>query len=76
MRNIVESQSHVAMSVDSINMALKEQASATREMAGRVESVSHGAQALPVTVERTETNARELVSKAQSLDKLAAKFKL
>lgn len=72
----MESQSHVAMSVDSINMALKEQASATGEMAGCVESVSHGAQALPVTVERTETNARELVSKAQSLDKLAAKFKL
>ncbi|WP_427500632.1 hypothetical protein ACQE3E_13150 [Methylomonas sp. MED-D] len=76
MRNIVESQSHVAMSVDSINMALKEQASATGETAGRVESVSHGAQALAVTVERTEMNARELASEAQLLGQLAAKFKL
>lgn len=76
VKEIHEAQSQVAQSVDGIGDALREQAAATRDIAVRVEMVSQGAESLATTVSQTLNSAEELAFQAESLDKLASKFRL
>jgi methyl-accepting chemotaxis protein len=76
IKEILEAQSRVTDSVDGINQALKEQTAATHDMTSRVEVVSHGAESLAQTISKTRKNAEELANQAETLDRLASRFKL
>jgi methyl-accepting chemotaxis protein len=76
IKDILEAQSRVTDSVDAINKALKEQTAATHDMTSRVEVVSHGAESLAQTISKTRKNAEELANQAETLDRLASRFKL
>ncbi len=76
IKEILEAQSRVTDSVDSINQALKEQTAATHDMTSRVEVVSQGAESLAKTISKTRKNAQELANQAETLDRLASRFKL
>ncbi len=76
VREILQAQSQVTNSIDGISDALKEQATATREITKRVETVSQGAESLAATASQTKSSAKELAQQAKTLDKLAARFKL
>ncbi|MGZ4957765.1 MAG: methyl-accepting chemotaxis protein [Methylomonas sp.] len=76
VNEILEAQSQVTISVDSISEALTEQAAAARDMTSRVEMVSQGADSLAETVSQTRQSAEELARQARNLDKLASQFKL
>jgi methyl-accepting chemotaxis protein len=41
-----------------------------------VEVVSHGAESLAQTISKTRKNAEELANQAETLDRLASRFKL
>lgn len=74
--NIRETQAQVASHVDQISMALKEQASATREIAKKVEHLSQGTEQLAATAMQTSWSAVELAKQAQYLDSLTSRFQL
>lgn len=76
VKEIREAQSQVTMSVDGISDALREQTSATRDIAVRVESVSQGAESLAAMVSQTRRCAEEMANQAHNLDKLASRFRL
>lgn len=76
IKEILEAQSRVTNSVDGINKALKEQTAATHDMTSRVEVVSQGAESLAKTISKTRKNAQELANQAETLDRLASRFKL
>jgi methyl-accepting chemotaxis protein len=76
IKEILEAKSRVTDSVDGINQALKEQTAATHDMTSRVEVVSHGAESLAQTISKTRKNAEELANQAETLDRLASRFKL
>ena len=61
--------------VDSINLALKEQSSATREIAAQVEQVSQGTEEMAGTSRQTSESAQELAQLAHGLAGLAGKFR-
>ncbi len=76
VKEILEAQSRVTISINGINQALKEQTAATHDMTSRVETVSQGAESLARTVSKTRKNSEELASQAEILDKLASRFRL
>ena len=73
---IRDAQSHITQAVDEIGLSLKEQATATRDIAGRVEKVSQGTEELAATARQTQDSAEQLASLAENLDKLAARFRV
>jgi methyl-accepting chemotaxis protein len=64
----------VNQAVGDISHALQEQATATREIAKRVEGISHGTEELSNSASRTAAAAGELTHVAQSLDRLSHRF--
>jgi methyl-accepting chemotaxis protein len=57
-------------------MALKEQVSAARDIAGKVELIAQSAEENSAAVSQTANSARELVGLAGQLETLAAKFRI
>lgn len=70
------SSDDVTHAVDGIGLTLKEQVSAARDIAARVEHVSQGTEALAASAQQTEAAANELASIASAMDKLASRFRL
>jgi len=70
------STGEVTAAVDSIGFTLKEQATATREIAGRVENISHGTEELSASARQTAEAARELEVIAGNMESLAKRFRV
>ncbi|MCE9634039.1 MAG: methyl-accepting chemotaxis protein [Methylophilales bacterium] len=66
----------VTHAVDEISSALKEQVSAAREIAGKVELIAQSAEENSAAINQTASSARELAELAGVLDKLANKFRV
>ncbi|MDD2948151.1 MAG: methyl-accepting chemotaxis protein [Rugosibacter sp.] len=73
---IRESTSEVTAAVDSIGFTLKEQATATREIAGRVEHISHGTEELSASARQTAEAASEIEQVAEEMENLAKRFRV
>ncbi|OQW74494.1 MAG: hypothetical protein BVN35_10465 [Proteobacteria bacterium ST_bin11] len=76
VKEILDAQARVTVSIDSINQALLEQTAATRDMTSQVEMVSRGADSLAETVSKTRKNSEQLAGQVAILDKLASRFQL
>jgi methyl-accepting chemotaxis protein len=74
--SIRESAEKATHAVDDINLALKEQSVAAREIAQRVENIAQGAEENSAAVAQTAAEAARLESLAQELDRLSARFRL
>jgi aerotaxis receptor len=66
----------VTHAVDSIELTLKEQASAARDIAARVEHVSQGTEELAASAQQTAQAADELARVAGAMNQLAGRFRL
>jgi methyl-accepting chemotaxis protein len=62
--------------VDDINLALKEQAVAAREIAQKVEKIAQGAEANSTAINQTAASAQQLESLAGDLQRLASRFRV
>ena len=62
--------------VDAINVALKEQSAATREIAVRVEAISQDTEEMAASSRQGNTAARELEQLAAALTELAGRFRI
>jgi methyl-accepting chemotaxis protein len=76
VKEILDAQARVTVSIDSINQALLEQTAATRDMTSQLEMVSRGADSLAETVSKTRKNSEQLSGQVAILDKLASRFQL
>ncbi|MCK9989868.1 MAG: methyl-accepting chemotaxis protein [Rugosibacter sp.] len=70
------STQEVTAAVDSIGFTLKEQATATREIASRVEHISHGTEELSASARQTAEAASEIEDIADSMESLAKRFRV
>ena len=66
----------VTRAVDDINLALKEQAVAARDIAQKVERIAQGAEENSATVAQTAASARQLEALAGELQAVAARFRV
>jgi methyl-accepting chemotaxis protein len=66
----------ITQAVDSIGLTLKEQASAARDIAARVENVSQGTDEMAASAQRTAAAASELAAAAIVMEQLAGRFRL
>ena len=73
---IRNSTGDVTRAVDSIGLTLKEQASAARDIASRVEHVSQGTEELAASAQQTAASASELSQVAIAMEQLASRFRL
>jgi methyl-accepting chemotaxis protein len=62
--------------VDDINLALKEQAVAARDIAQKVEHIAQGSEANSAAVAQTAASAQRLQQLASELNSLAARFRI
>ncbi|MDP2793767.1 MAG: methyl-accepting chemotaxis protein [Sulfurisoma sp.] len=73
---IRESAERASRAVDDINLALREQSVAAREIARRVEGVALGAEENSAAVAQTAAEAQRLETLAHELDRLSARFRV
>jgi len=76
IEHIRDSAGGVTQAVDSIGLTLKEQASAARDIAARVEHVSQGTEELAAGAKQTAAAASELAQVAMTMEQLAGCFRL
>jgi methyl-accepting chemotaxis protein len=70
------SAEQVTRVVDDINLALKEQSVAAREIAQKVERIAQGAEENSAAVNQTAASARKLEDLASDLHRVASRFKV
>ena len=70
------SSEQVTHAVDDINLALKEQAVAARDIAQKVERIAQGSEENSATVAQTAAAARQMQALAGELQSLAGRFKV
>jgi aerotaxis receptor len=66
----------VTHSVEEITLALKEQVTASRDIAQKVEHIAQGAEAISATSSTTLVSARQLEELSVNLEKLTTKFRI
>jgi methyl-accepting chemotaxis protein len=70
------SAEHATRAVDDINLALKEQAVAARDIAQKVERIAQGSEENSAAVAQTAASAQRLEMLAAELASLAARFRV
>jgi methyl-accepting chemotaxis protein len=73
---IRDSAERTTRAVDDINLALKEQAVAARDIAQKVEHIAQGSEANSAAVAQTAASAQRLQQLASELNSLAARFRI
>ena len=73
---IRDSAEHATRAVDDINLALKEQAVAARDIAQKVERIAQGSEQNSAAVAQTAASAHRLEQLAGELNNLAARFRI
>ena len=74
--DIRNSAEHATRAVDDINLALKEQAVAARDIAQKVERIAQGSETNSAAVAQTAASAHRLEQLAGELNALAARFRV
>ena len=67
---------HVARSVDTIQVALQEQATSTREIAARIATIAQGSEANAVSASQTASAAMKLEELSDELNGVASLFRI